>query len=299
MEAALAVSTIWGVAAVGLVWAALESAERRRMRTRMARVDLFVGSPRPRRRRVDVRDLADPLGQRIQQLFPHQQQRLSALLEAAGLGGQISAETLLGLKAWAGAAGGLAAVAAVATWGREATAGIVVVPLVAWFTADLWLLNLRARRRRAILRSLTTALDLLALSLEAGMGLDRSLRMISARMDSPLADELRRVLMDVDLGLARRQAFVRLGERVPLEDVRSLASAIVHAEDLGSSLVGVMKAQAQQLRQARRRQAEAEAMRAPVKMVVPMVLFTLPALFIVILAPVVLRTGLALGGMTR
>jgi len=147
---------------------------------------------------------------------------------------------------------------------------------------------------RQIVRDLPTVIDLLALSLHAGMGLDRAMRVVSERVDSPLSDELRRVLTDTSLGISRQEAFGRLSTRTGSDDVRSLSTNIIQSEQLGTSLVSTINNQAQQVRQVRRRRAEAQAMKAPVKMLLPMVLFILPTLFLIVLGPPALNVGLAM-----
>ena len=103
-------------------------------------------------------------------------------------------------------------------------------------------------------------------------------------------------LHDVDLGTTRGQAFERMALRVGLEELRSLSRAIVQSEELGVSMVGVMQNQSREVRLSRRRAAEAEALRAPIKMLIPLVIFILPTLFMLLLGPVGLRAGEALSG---
>ena len=133
-------------------------------------------------------------------------------------------------------------------------------------------------------------------SLEAGMGLDRALRTVVHEYRSALSDEIRRVLLDTDLAFGRGAAFERMAERVGLEDLRALSRAIVQTEELGVSLVTMMQTQSREVRLSRRRAAESEALRAPIKMLVPLVVFILPTLFMLLLGPVGLRAGAALSG---
>ncbi|MEA2639551.1 MAG: tight adherence protein [Chloroflexota bacterium] len=145
-------------------------------------------------------------------------------------------------------------------------------------------------------RSLPSVMDLLALSLAAGMGLDRALRTVCEHVSSPLTDEIRHVLRDVDLGLSRRDALVRMAERVPLADVRALTAAIIQSEELSASLVATMQTEARRIRLSRRRSAEADALRVPIKMMIPMVLLVLPALFLILMGPAALQL---VGGLSR
>ena len=222
--------------------------------------------------------------------WPTVADRLGPLIDGAGLAGRVSAAELLGWKAVGAGVG----IALLPLW-LGSGSGTIVLALalapVGWIAPELWLLRRRRRRTREIERSLSTVLDLVALSLEAGLGLERALRLVSDRVSSPVAEEFRRVLSDVSLGTSRREAFTRMAERTPLPDIRSLTGAIIQAEELGGSLVVAMRGQARQVRLSRRRHAEAEALRAPVKMMIPLVLFTLPALLIVLLGPAVFQIG--------
>jgi tight adherence protein C len=146
------------------------------------------------------------------------------------------------------------------------------------------------------MRDLPTVMDLLVLSLEAGMGLDRAMRTVIRDYSSVLSQELRRVLSDVDLGTSRAQAFERMALRVGIDDLRALSRAILQSEELGVSLVGVMQSQAREVRISRRRAAEAEALRTPIKMLIPLIVFILPTLFMLLIGPVALRAGVALSG---
>jgi tight adherence protein C len=123
------------------------------------------------------------------------------------------------------------------------------------------------------------------------MELDQALQVVSSKLSNPMGDELQRVLLDRQVGFSQAVAFRRLAERVELDDVRLLAISVAQAEELGQPMVPVMQNQSRHVRLARRRYAEAEAYRAPVKMMFPMTLFILPALFIVVLAPAGLKVA--------
>jgi tight adherence protein C len=229
------------------------------------------------------------VGARLERRWPVVSDYAARLIGTAGLAGKIAPAELVGWKAVGVAAGvgaGFLSFPALQPWSLLLV--IILVPL-GWFAPDLWVAHRRRARTRDIEISLSTVMDLLALSLEAGMGLERALRMICDRVDSPLTEELRHVLSDVGLGISRREAFARMAQRVRLEEIRSLTAAIIQAEELSASLVSAMRVQSHQVRLSRRHRAEAEALRAPVKMMIPMVLFTLPALFIILLGPVVLQ----------
>jgi tight adherence protein C len=290
------VSALWGVAAAVLVWVGLRRWEHHRARSRMERLGLGFSSTSLAPPGFKARSLVEALGARADRRWPRGGQRIRQLVDAAGVVGLPSAEELLGWKLLGLALGIFVGLLAILWLGWGAIIFLGLFAAAGWLSIDLWLHRRAAARRRVIDHSLLTIMDLLALSLEAGMGLDRALRVICDRVDSPFTQELRRVLAEVDLGVGRRDAFEHLAERVPIEDVRALSTAIIQSEELSASLVEAMRTQTRSLRTRRRQQAETDAHRAPIKMMFPMVLFVLPALFIVILAPVAIQLGQALGG---
>ena len=253
----------------------------------------IVGGPRPG---VTARNLAGRLGARVARRFPDQIDSLASLVDRAGLAGGISPVELLGWKVVCAACGGGIGIWATLHYGAGGVVFLVAGLLVGWFGTDVMLARYHAQRRTEILRNLPTMMDLLVLSMEAGMGLDRALRTVIEEYHTALSDEIRRVLREVELGLGRGEAFERMALRVGLEDLRSLSRAIIQSEELGVSLVAVMHTQSREVRLSRRRAAEAEALRAPIKMLVPLVIFILPTLFMLLLGPVGLRAATALSG---
>jgi len=247
-------------------------------------------------RGVNARQLAARLGARLGERLPGEVGSLTQRVDRAGLGGGLPALELLGWKALSVAFGGAIGVWSVARYGAPGLIVLVLGILIGWFGIDLMLARYQQARRRRILRDLPTVMDLLVLSLEAGMGLDRALRTVIHEFRSPLSDEIQRVLVDFDLGISRGLAFERMAVRVGLENLHSLSRAIIQSEELGVSLVGVMQSQTHEVRLSRRRDAEAEALRAPIKMLIPLVIFILPTLFMLLLGPVGLRAGAAIGG---
>jgi tight adherence protein C len=245
---------------------------------------------------LNPRTLAGRLGARVARQFPDQIGTLATRVDRAGLVGGIQTVELLGWKVLCTVFGGGVGIWFVLRYGSVGFAMLILGLLIGWFGIDLMLLRYRAQRRRAILRDLPTIMDLLVLSLEAGMGLDRALRTVVHEYHSALSEEIGRVMHDVDLGLGRGEAFERMALRVGLEDLRSLSRAIVQSEELGVSLVSVMQTQSHEVRLSRRRAAEAEALRAPVKMLIPLVVFILPTLFMLLLGPVGLRAASAISG---
>jgi len=163
------------------------------------------------------------------------------------------------------------------------------LPILGFYLPRMWLKGRIKARRKLILRGLPDGIDLITTSVEAGLGIDASLARVAEKVKGPLAEEFRRCLREMSLGHTRREALRGFAERVELEDVNALVNAINQAEHTGVSLGHVIRIQADQLRTKRRQRAEQAAYKAPVKMVVPLVLFIFPAMFIVILGPAAIR----------
>jgi tight adherence protein C len=292
----IAVAGACALGVVALSLAVHRVTQRRRIQSRMRRMGVETEHPGPQQVQVQPRTWARRLGASLARRLPTQVQAMSASADRAGLTGRISAPELLGWKVVGVGIGLALGLRAVVAYGVLGLAMLVVTVGVGWFGVDLALARYHAARRRAILRDLPTVMDLLVLSMEAGMGLDRALRTIVRQYHSALADELQRVLTDVELGVGRGAAFERMAARVGLDELRSLSRAILQSEELGVSLIGVMQTQSRDVRLSRRRAAESEALRAPIKMLFPLVFFILPTLFMLLLGPVGLRAGAALGG---
>ncbi|MCW2961427.1 MAG: TadC [Thermoleophilia bacterium] len=167
--------------------------------------------------------------------------------------------------------------------------GGLVVFIIGFMGPDFWL-NSRVRSRRDDMeRALPDTLDLLTVSVEAGLGFDAAVSKVCEKMHGPLIEEFEVVAREVRVGETRRQALRNLGERVDSNDVRSFARSIIQAEELGTSLGRTLKVQANDMRVHRQLAAEEKAMKAPVKMLFPTVLFIFPAMFIIILGPALLN----------
>jgi tight adherence protein C len=166
---------------------------------------------------------------------------------------------------------------------------IVVGALIGYVLPSIAIGWLGRRRKSAIRRALPGSLDMLALSVEAGLSLDGAFSQVAHRWHTPLSEELRSVLLEFQMGRDRRQALHDLGQRTGLPDVVRFTAAVVQADLLGVPLAGVLFEQAADIRLRRRQRAEDLARKAPVKMLFPMVVLIFPALFVVILGPAVPR----------
>jgi tight adherence protein C len=145
------------------------------------------------------------------------------------------------------------------------------------------------RRQGAIRRALPDTLDLLVTTVEAGLGFEAALARVIEGRDDPLAQEIRIALTRMRYGHARGDALRELGRRTGNEDLARFAAAVAQADELGTSIAGVLRAQSQLLRRLRLTRSEEAAAKVPVKMLLPMVVFIMPGLFLLILGPAVLR----------
>ncbi|NTU83606.1 MAG: type II secretion system F family protein [Chloroflexales bacterium] len=163
----------------------------------------------------------------------------------------------------------------------------------------MWLGRQISGRKHAIQKALPDALDLLCISVEAGLAFDLALQRVTQKWDDELSREFKRVLSDVRLGRTRREALKDLAQRTGVEDVQTFTSAVIQADQLGVSMSKILRIQADQMRVRRRQRAEALAQQAPIKMLFPMVFLIFPALFVVILGPAVPRimTSFGSGGV--
>ena len=142
-----------------------------------------------------------------------------------------------------------------------------------------------SNRQDEIGRQLPEVLDLLVVSVEAGLSFDAALRRIVSRMHGPFIDECKKMLDDMRMGVTKRMALLGMSERCGVQDVALFVTSVVQAERLGSNMSGILKAQSDNVRDRRRQYIRAQALKAPVKIVIPLVMFILPAIFIVALAP--------------
>lgn len=170
-----------------------------------------------------------------------------------------------------------------------AVALIIPVAIVGLGAPFFVLRHLAKKRQKTITRSLPNAIDLMTTCVEAGLSLDFALQRVAERYVGPFSDEIHRMLRAVGLGKTRREAMLDMAERIDLPDLMTFVNSIVQAEQLGTSVGGVLRIQAGQMRLKRRQRAEQSARQAPVKMVFPLVFFLMPSLFIVTIGPVILN----------
>ncbi len=154
------------------------------------------------------------------------------------------------------------------------------------FRLPIGIVQGRAKKRaHEIQLSLPFTFDLISISVQAGMAFDGAMSVVSERTKGALADEMKRTLREINLGITREEALKNLARRSGVDDLRTFITAVNYITKLGGSLVDVIQVQTEAMRVKRRQRAERTANQAPVKIMIPLVLFILPCLFIVILGP--------------
>ncbi len=161
----------------------------------------------------------------------------------------------------------------------------IVLAAAGFFLPDVLIYNMGLKRQVDVARALPDSMDLLTISVEAGLGFDAALSQVSRNTDGPLAGEYFRVLQEMQIGKSRAEAFRALADRTTVPELRQFVSSLVQADQFGIPIARVLREQSQELRVKRRQVAEEKAQKVPVKIMVPLVLFIFPVLFIIILGP--------------
>ncbi len=184
--------------------------------------------------------------------------------------------------------------------GMELTQALMYTAIggvMGYLLPGIWLGQQIKKRKKAIVKALPDALDLLCICVEAGLSFDQAMQRLTEKWEDPLSKEFKRVLSDTRLGRPRREAMKEMIDRCGVDDVQTFIGAVIQAEQLGVSIGRILRIQSDQMRIRRRQRAEEEAHKAPIKMLFPMVFLIFPALFIVILGPAVPRIMKSLGGL--
>jgi tight adherence protein C len=254
-------------------------------------MELPSGTPNEGMRERLVAPLSDILARWALKLNPRtSKDAVGRRLMAAGVGYRISPTGYLALKALLALIGVFVGSMLGASRGFS---GIVLGALMAGalgFLGPDYALTLKARGRKEKVRAdLPDALDLLAVSVEAGLGFDASIAKLNEHMEGPLADEFGLTLSEMKIGESRSEALKRMSDRVDAPELSAFTRAIIQADQLGTTLGRILRVQAADARLRRQAAAEERAMKAPIKMLFPTVLFIFPAMFLVILGPAILN----------
>ena len=171
-----------------------------------------------------------------------------------------------------------------------------VAAALGWLVPEMMMQSKKKEREKQIRKSLPDVLDLLTVSVEAGLGFDAALAKVVERKKGPLADEFALLLQEIRMGKPRRDALREVSERVKIDDITSFIASVIQADQLGVSIANILRIQSAQVRTKRRQQAEEAAMKAPIKMLFPLIFFIFPTLFVVLLGPAIIQVAMTFMG---
>ncbi|HEY8679209.1 MAG TPA: type II secretion system F family protein [Candidatus Dormibacteraeota bacterium] len=160
--------------------------------------------------------------------------------------------------------------------------------LLGRFLPDVWLNNLIKGRQKELRLALPNALDLLTISVEAGLGFDAAIGRLTEKFKNALSDEFAQVLNEIRLGRPRLESLDEMGRRSGVEELHTFIQALIQSEQLGVGIAKVLRIQSEEMRRRRRQRAEEQAAQAPLKMLFPMIGCIFPTLFIVLMGPAVI-----------
>jgi tight adherence protein C len=219
------------------------------------------------------------------------EERIGLKLVASGMARTFSPTEFLAAKVVL-AGGGVILGGAIGTLAGSSSKAVLlaaIFALVGFFVLDMVVTSRIRSRREEMRRDLPEALDVLAVSVEAGLGFDGALAKLGEHKSGPLVEQFELVLNELSIGESRSYALRRMSDRVDIPELTSVVSALIQSEQLGTPLGRILRTQATESRHRRRIAAEERAMKAPVKMVVPTGLFIFPAMLIVIIAPAMIK----------
>ncbi len=246
-----------------------------------------------------VRPIADSMLRSLGSLLPsNYREVVHTQLVHAGLQAQFRAEEIISLRVLGGVAGLLLGILNLGTGtigGGMALILLVFLPVVGAQLPKSWLDRKVEERREAILRDLPDTLDLMAISVEAGVGFEGALGVVCDNFDSPLAHEFARTLREMELGLPRREALQNLKKRTEVPELSNFVLTLTQADALGMPVGRVLKTAAEEMRSKRQQWAREKAAKLPVKILFPLVLFIFPPIFVVLLGPAASDIGNAFG----
>jgi tight adherence protein C len=227
----------------------------------------------------------------LSRLYPSSEvDRVHADLLKAGLTGTIRAEEFVAVQAGVvmlGIAVGLVGLVSGVVSVKMGLALLFFLPMIGGLVPSYWLRHRIKVRRELVTNDLPDLLDLMCISVAAGLGLEQAMQVSCARFESPVCDELRLTLREMELGLSRHDALENLKLRTDIDDLVTFAVVLSQADALGLPIGRVLQAQADEMRDKRRQRARERAAKVPVKILFPLALCFLPAIMIIVLGPMV------------
>jgi tight adherence protein C len=275
-------------------------------------LDAVGAMPAPDTREPRQAELAVPFAQRVlaplllnfvalgRRLTPDaHMRRICHRLGLAGHPAGWDADRVVGLRALAALTGlvlGLGAPASLGADAPRALATAVTMAAAGWASPVVWLRHRAGKRSERIRRDLPDALDIMTISVEAGLAFDAAMAQVARRTRGPLAEEFLRVLRQMQFGASRAEAMRAFGERTDVTELRTFLQTMAQADDLGVPIAGVLRVQSDDMRVKRSQRAEEAAQKIPTKIAFPLILCILPCLLIIVLGPAALSLVHAFGG---
>jgi tight adherence protein C len=273
--------------------------ERRQVARSLAAIEATKTAPAGMRR-----ELERPFGERVvtptlrwfaalgRRLTPGDQAiRIRHQLDLAGNPAGWDVDRILALKAILMLAGSVVGAVALQLVGLGFVPTVIVtigLALLGYYTPNLVLYQKAYDRNERIQQDLPDALDLMTISVEAGLAFDAAVAQVARNTDGPLAEEFFRLLSEMQIGRSRSDALRGLSSRTTVPELQGFVGAMVQADTFGIPIANVLRVQAQEMRIKRRQRAEERAQKVPVKILFPLIFCILPALFVVILGPAVI-----------
>jgi len=227
----------------------------------------------------------------LSRLYPSSDiDRVHADLLKAGLTGTVRAEEFVALQVGSvllGIGVGLVSLISGLVGVKIGLLVLFVLPMLGGLVPSWWLRHRIKTRRERVTNDLPDLLDLMTISVAAGLGLEQAMQVSCARFESPVCDELRLTLREMELGLSRHDALENMKLRTDIDDLVTFAVVLSQADQLGLPIGRVLQAQADEMRDKRRQRAREKAAKVPVKILFPLALCFLPAILIIVLGPIV------------
>ena len=227
----------------------------------------------------------------LSRLYPSSEtDRVHADLLKAGLTGTVRAEEFVAVQVGAvllGIGAGMVALVSGVVPIKYGLAMVLILPMLGGLAPSWWLRHRIKVRREQVTNDLPDLLDLMTISVAAGLGLEQAMQVSCARFESPVTHELRMTLREMELGLSRHDALENMKLRTDIDDLVTFAVVLSQADALGLPIGRVLQAQADEMRDKRRQRAREKAAKVPVKILFPLALCFLPAILIVVLGPIV------------
>src|SRR6266568_4654760 len=291
--AAALIGTFLAVMTAGLVAHAVMGDRRRTLQL----LQSHLGEVTDLRRQ----ELAQPFLDRVVVPVTAGLDRLARLLVLGGHAGNLNPEKVAAAKIFGAIGGALVGFLLSMLAGLQGLlplAATAFCGLFAYLIPGAGLGQKAVQRQKAIQRALPDVMDLLTISVEAGLGFDAALANVRRNVPGALSDEIGRMLQEMQLGVPRVEAFRHLGDRTDVDELKGFVLAMVQADQFGISIAKVLRAQAHDLRIRRRQRAEEQAMKVPVKLLFPMIIGFLPATLLVVAGPGIIRLIQVFSGKT-